>query len=70
LTTKELIQAELEKIPEQRLDELYLVVKQFAGESALPGKNKNLMAKLRKIQIDGPVDFAENLDKYLYEADH
>jgi hypothetical protein len=64
MTTRELIEAEIGKIPEERLDELYALVRSFAASkanSAGPG----IMAKLREVRIEAPPDFAANLDLYL-----
>ncbi|MDX6498198.1 MAG: hypothetical protein QOG23_1458 [Blastocatellia bacterium] len=64
MISKELIKSEIEKVPEDRLEELYSVVKTFA-ESSSNGDGDSLMSKLRAIRIDGPEDFAENIDLYL-----
>ena len=62
--SKELIKSEIEKVPEERLDELYEVVKNYTrGEPSANGKP--LLTRLSAISIDGPEDFAENLDLYL-----
>jgi hypothetical protein len=64
MISKELIKTEVEKVPEDRLAELYSVVKSYA-EPAENGDGRSLMSKLREITIDGPDDFAENVDLYL-----
>jgi hypothetical protein len=64
MATREEIISEVEKVPEERLDELYRVVRTFSQENSADGK-QSLMAKLRNIQIEGPEDFAANLDLYL-----
>lgn len=64
MTTMELIQAEIGKIPEERLSELYGVIRGFAASkpaTCQPG----IMAKLREVRIEAPADFATNLDLYL-----
>lgn len=64
MVTKEIIKSEIERVPEERLEELYEVVKIYSRTET--GKNGNtLFIKLKKISIDGPVDFSENLDLYL-----
>ncbi len=64
MTTLEQIQAEISKIPEESLGELYGLIREFAaaksGSSCI-----GIMAKLREVQIQGPPDFAANLDLYL-----
>lgn len=61
MTTKDLIYAEIERIDETQLDDLYTVIKQF---TQAPATKPSLMAKLKQIQIDAPEDFAANLDLY------
>ena len=64
MVTKEIIKSEIERVPDERLEELYEVVKIFSRTET--GKNgSTLFTKLKKISIDGPVDFSENLDLYL-----
>ncbi|MBA3439802.1 MAG: hypothetical protein H0T92_08035 [Pyrinomonadaceae bacterium] len=67
MITKEVIKSEIEKVPperlEERLDELYRVVKSFTMPD--PSPEKIFMARLREIKIDGPEDFAANIDLYL-----
>ena len=67
MSTKELIQAELETLSDADLDALYAVIKQFI-QSKRPAKPRSLMATLRGIQIDAPPDFAANLDLYVSGA--
>ncbi|MFY9621015.1 MAG: hypothetical protein WAQ99_14475 [Pyrinomonadaceae bacterium] len=64
MISKELIKAEIERVPEERLDRLYSVVKEFARRSSHNG-GPSLMSKLKDVTIDGPEDFAENIDLYL-----
>ncbi|HEY5868035.1 MAG TPA: hypothetical protein VI542_21160 [Candidatus Tectomicrobia bacterium] len=64
MSTKELIQSELETLSDADLDALYAVIKHFI-QSKRPAKPRSLMATLRGIQIDAPTDFAANLDLYV-----
>jgi hypothetical protein len=64
MSTKELIQAELDTLSDADLDALYALIKQFI-QSKRPAKPRSLMATLRGIQIDAPPDFAANLDLYV-----
>ncbi len=64
MTTKELIQAEIDSVPEEELDRLYEWVKSF-NELRPKDEERSFMSKLRSIQIDAPEDFAANLDLYL-----
>lgn len=64
MATREEIKSEVEKVPEERLDELYRIVRNFSREKATGAKESFLM-RLSRIQIDGPEDFAANFDLYL-----
>ena len=64
MTTKELIQTEIETLSDEELDELYTVIKQFT-QSKRHAKPQSFMAKLKRIQIEAPEDFAANLDLYV-----
>jgi hypothetical protein len=64
MISKELIKAEIEKVPDERLDSLYSLVKEFSRSAPVNG-GRSLMSKLREVSIDGPEDFAEKLDLYL-----
>ena len=63
MTTKELIQAEIEGVREADLEELYKLIRSFAQSKE--ADKESIMSKLRKIKIHGPRDFATNLDLYL-----
>jgi hypothetical protein len=63
MTTKELIQAEIDRISEEDLDELYSVVRDFT-QSKQQSRKPSLMTKLRAIKIDAPEDFSTNFDLY------
>ena len=64
MTTKELIQAEIDQVSEGDLDELYKLVKDFT-QSKQQSPKQSLMSKLRSIKIDAPEDFSTNFDLYL-----
>jgi hypothetical protein len=63
MTTKELIQAEIDNLSEEELEELYRFVKEFV-QSKPQMRESSLMARLRAIRIDAPEDFAANFDLY------
>ncbi|HXG64759.1 MAG TPA: hypothetical protein VNO70_06605 [Blastocatellia bacterium] len=63
MTTKEMIQAEIDRMNEADLEELYKLVKDFA-QAKQPGDRRSFMSKLKGIRIDAPEDFAANLDLY------
>jgi hypothetical protein len=64
MVTKEIIKSEIERVPEDRLEELYEVVKIYS-RTETENNGESLFSKLKKISIDGPEDFSENLDLYL-----
>jgi hypothetical protein len=64
MITKEEIKSEVEKVPEERLAELYRIVKSFT-ESKSTSSKPTLMSKLKRVRISAPPDFSENIDLYL-----
>jgi hypothetical protein len=68
MISKELIKSEIEKVPDNRLEELYSLVRTYSQLTG-NGDGRSFMSKLREITIDGPEDFAENIDLYLTEED-
>ena len=63
MTTKEKLLREIEKLDEGQLEELYAVIKQYLHDQQ--NKTEGTLLKLSRIQIDGPEDFAANIDLYL-----
>ncbi len=64
MVSREIIKSEVEKVPDERLDELYRVVKTFSQDKSSDVKEGFLM-RLSRIQIQGPEDFSTNFDLYL-----
>ena len=64
MISKELIKAEIERVPEERLDDLYSVIRNYS-QPRTQNNGRSLMSKLRDVAIDGPEDFAESIDLYL-----
>ena len=64
MTTKELIKAEIDNLSDEHVDELYKMIKSFP-QSKTSTSSPGLLAKLKRIKIDAPEDFASNLDLYL-----
>ena len=64
MTTKELIKAEVDRVSEEDLEELYSLVKSFT-EAKVQGTKQSLMSRLKRIKIQGPEDFAANIDLYM-----
>jgi hypothetical protein len=57
---REQIHAEIDRVDEAELDELYDLIKQFVQARQEISK-PSLMSKLKRIQIDAPENFAANL---------
>lgn len=64
MTLKDLIYAEIDKLEEQNLTELYVVIQNFAQIKS-PKSKTGVLQKLKQIKIQAPEDFAANLDLYL-----
>jgi hypothetical protein len=64
MISKEQIKAEIEGVPDDRLEDLYSIIKTYSKCQRQPN-GRSLMSKLSEIAIDGPEDFAENVDLYL-----
>ncbi len=65
MTIREKLHAEIDGLDEQGVDAVYQIVRHFASLQA--GERKgDLLTMLQTVKIDGPADFSENLDLYLY----
>ena len=62
MITKETIKSEVERVPEERLAELYRVVKAFAESEQPPSSKPSLMSKLKNVRISASPDFFENIN--------
>ncbi|MDX2241047.1 MAG: hypothetical protein NW224_10225 [Leptolyngbyaceae cyanobacterium bins.302] len=62
-TIRELIDAEIDKVGDNNLNELYTTIKQFVQEKVAP--QPSVLARLKQIKIQAPEDFSKNLDQYL-----
>jgi hypothetical protein len=60
MTVKDLIYAEIDKIGEENLDELYEVVQNFVHIKSNQHRT-GALSKLRRIKIQAPEDFAAKL---------
>ncbi len=66
IVTKEIIKEEIEKVSDEDLETLYKYVKHLAEIKPKKQSKESFMAKMRKIKINAPSDFAANIDEYLY----
>jgi len=63
MVTREEIVAEIRKVPEKHLEELYKVVKDFEERSE-DSSGQNVMAALRQIKISASPDFSMKANLY------
>lgn len=63
MVTREEIVAEIRKVPEKHLEELYKVVKDFEEKSE-ESSGQNVMAALRQIKISASPDFSMKANLY------
>ena len=64
MVTREDIVAELQKVPEKHLDELYRIIKRYEETSEEAGMNQNVRAQLRQIKISASPDFSIKANLY------
>lgn len=64
MVTREDIVAEIEKVPEKYLDELYHIIKNYEEESDTDAMDESVMAKLREIKISASPDFSIKANLY------
>jgi hypothetical protein len=64
MTTKKLIQAEIERLSEEDLEKLYNIIRDLR-RSRSQVQGESILEKLQRIQFDGPEDLAANHDLYL-----
>lgn len=62
MVTREEIVAEIQKVPEKHLEELYKVIKAFEESSEADEPHQNVMAALRQIKISASPDFSSKAD--------
>lgn len=63
MTTKEMIQAEIDRLSEVDLEALYSIIQVFM-RSRPQIQGESVLEKLQRIQFDGPEDLAANHDLY------
>ena len=64
MTTKEMLLETIEQMDEDELKWAYSVIKKAQVAKSEPN-GKGFLQELAEIKIDGPKDFASNLDLYL-----
>jgi hypothetical protein len=67
MPTKELIKEEIDAIPDEAIDELYDLVKDFKESKQKKGKStKSFFEVARGLKLDLPPDFSTRYHEYLY----
>ena len=61
MTIREQLVSKVQRLPDDSLSEVFEFVQSIEAKTEQP----SLMQRLRKIQIQGPRDFSENIDLYL-----
>lgn len=58
MVTREDVVAEIQKVPDEHLEALYLIIKNFEEQNGKDESNQNVMAALRRIKITASPDFS------------
>lgn len=65
MVTREDIVAEIQKVPEEHLDDLYQIIKKYERKNGVQeDENLSVMAKLRQIKISASPDFSIKANLY------
>ena len=70
MISREKIIEEIEKVPDEYLDELYRIIKDFEVKKENEQSSENVMAQLRKIKISASSDFSTKANLYDLEAEN
>jgi hypothetical protein len=65
MTKKERIHAEIERLDEAILDEVYALIQRLTEAEAATARKPGVLSRLQRIKIQAPEDFAANLELYL-----
>ncbi len=66
MTTREQIQADIDRLDPDQLDELHGVVQQMLHKQP-PTRPLSISEKAQRIQIEGPADLSTHWERYLNE---
>lgn len=69
MVTREEILVEVRKMPEQYLNELYQLIKDFESRALPELSDQDVMAALREIKISASPDFSTRADLYDVNGD-
>ena len=69
MISREKIIEEIEKVPDEHLDELYRIIKDFEVKKENGDSCESVMAQLRRIKISASQDFSIKANLYDIEAE-
>jgi len=64
VVTREDVVAEIQKVPQKYLDEIYRIIKTYEDNGEQPDAGESIMAKLRQIRISASPDFSSKANLY------
>ncbi len=64
MITREEVIAEIQRVPDKHLGEVYHIIKSYEENGDESGAADNVMAKLRQIRISASPDFSTNANLY------
>jgi len=64
MITREDVVAEIKRVPEKHLDELYRIIKNYEENGEQPDASESVMARLRQIRISASRNFSTNANLY------
>ena len=70
MISREKIIEAIEKVPDEHLDELYTIIKDFEVMKENGQSGESVMARLRKIKISASPDFSVKANLYDIEAEN
>ena len=64
MVTREDVVAEIKRVPDKHLDELYRIIRNYEENGEQSDASESVMAKLRQIKISAPRDFSTRANLY------
>ena len=68
MVTREEVLAEIQRLPEKHLDEIYRIIKNYEENGEQSDAGESVMARLRQIRISASPDFSTNANLYGLEG--
>ena len=64
MVSREDVVAEIQRVPEKHLDEIYRIIKNYEEDGEQPDASESVMARLRQIRISASRDFSTSANLY------